>query len=112
MPPESRTRLERHRESFALSGGIGELLRVEDLTPDELTIVNRTFFERIREIAAEDLQGIYAAYLLTLHEWGVMCPHPRELRRYDGWRRSDVPVPSTESRWYECGLCQAAVINR
>jgi hypothetical protein len=111
MPQESRTRLEQHRESFTLAGGVGELLRVDDLHDDELAIINRTFFERIREIAPDDLSGIYAAYLQTLHEWGVMCPHPRELRLYDGWRKSDVPLPSTESRWYECGLCRAAVIN-
>jgi hypothetical protein len=48
----------------------------------------------------------------TLHQWGVMCPHPQPHRLYDGFRMSDVPLTFDACRWYDCTLCKTAVINR
>lgn len=88
------------------------MLRIEDLTEEELKLVNASFFRRIHESEAKELGRIYDAYVQTLHEWGIMCPHPIEHRLYEGWQSAGSPLQHSESKWYQCGLCQAAVINR
>lgn len=85
---------------------------MEDLSPDELALVNRTFLERCRRDNVDGIDQIYAAYALSLHEWGVMCPHPQHQRRYGGWQRSETPLSFGDSQWYDCGVCNSAVINR
>jgi hypothetical protein len=90
----------------------GPLLRIEDLSPDELVILNASFLELCRRRNVADIQETYGAYADTLHYWRVMCPHPQPQRLYDGWKRSDIPLSSDLSRWFECKLCRAAVINR
>ncbi len=106
------TRLEAHRQRWESEGRLGNLLRLEELDRDEVAIVNRSFLDRCKSQGYQGVDGIYSAYAHTLHEWGVMCPHPQHLRLYDGWHRTDVPLPSVESPWFDCGLCGAAVINR
>lgn len=94
------TRLELHKRRFELEERRGELIRLEELTGDELVILNNSFFERIRQRGAEDLDEMYSMYVGVLHEWGVMCPHPMDRREY-----------SWDGRWYDCSLCNAAVIG-
>lgn len=106
------TRLEAHRRRWESEGRLGNLLRLEDLDRDEVALVNRTFLDRCRSGGLDGVDGIYAAYALALHEWGVMCPHPQHQRLYDGWHRTDVPLQFSDSGWYDCGLCGSAVINR
>lgn len=108
----TETRLERHRTEFSLARGVGPLLQLEELDPDEICLVNAEFLERARRINADDITKMYDAYISTLHNWGVMCPHPQPHRLYDGWHRTDTPVPFEESRWFNCVLCDAVVINR
>ncbi len=100
-----RTRLEAHRDNFVLHGVRGPLLRVTELDGDELNILNSSFFERIRSAEPTSLDEMYAAYVGTLHEWGIMCPHPQEHRSYEG-------ASHAESRWYDCRMCKTSVINR
>lgn len=108
------TRLEGHRSELEAAGYLGPLIRLEELDEDELRLINRTFLERCRRLNAVDIGGIYRAYVETLHEWGVMCPHPhpQPQRAYEGWFRSDCPQPFEDHRWYDCNLCGSAVINR
>jgi hypothetical protein len=94
------TRLEAHKSRFDLAERRGELLRLEELTVEEVAMVNSTFFERVHRNPPEDLAGMYRIYVETLHEWGVMCPHPINERSY-----------SVDGRWYDCSLCKAAVIH-
>ena len=91
---------------------LGPLLVLETLGPDEVALVNRSFLERCQRDRVTGIDDIYGAYVSSLHEWGIMCPHPQHRRRYDGWHGSDVPLPFDESPWYDCGLCGTAVINR
>ena len=98
------TRLEEHKVKFELDERRGQLLRIDELTGDELAIINSSFFERIRRVTPETLEEMYQVYLTTLHEWGVMCPHPMERRDYENTGPDD-------SRWYNCGLCKASVIH-
>jgi hypothetical protein len=106
------TRLERHRDEFNLNRGVGPLLELEELEPDEIKLVNAEFLSRVRRVQPEDIVAIYDAYVETLHRWGIMCPHPQHQRLYDGWLRADTPIKFDESRWFSCGLCGASVINR
>lgn len=106
------TRLEEHRRQLEAAGRLGPLLRADDLLPDELELVNRTFLSFCRERGVTDLDGLYGAYVSSLHTWGVMCPHPQMWRRYDGLYSSDYPQPFSESTWFTCSLCGSAVINR
>lgn len=94
------SRLESHRRNFELNDRRGDLLRLDELTADEVGMVNSTFFERVHKEPPEDLDSMYKVYIETLHEWGIMCPHPVERRRF-----------SLCNRWYDCALCQATVIN-
>lgn len=114
MPVASRTetRLEAHRREFQQAERRGPLLRIEELTQTEIDLISADFLSRVRGLRPDDLGQIYFAYVDTLHSWGVICPHPQQHRRYDGFHRTDVPLPFEESRWYECGLCSACVINR
>lgn len=106
------TRLEKHREEFHQGKRLGNLVRLEDLSTDELTLVNSSLLNHMRLSDAEDLDGFYEVYVQTLHDWGIMCPHPLPRRLYDGWRRSEAPTPFNESKWYHCTLCRTSVINR
>lgn len=108
----TETRLERHRSEFELNQRRGALLGIEELDPDELNLINASFFNNIRERGADDINAIYEAYVETLHMWGVMCPHPIPHRLYDGWQRSMSPLQFEESRWYSCTICGSAVINK
>lgn len=110
--PTDVTKLEEHRRAMQDSNYLGPLMRVEDLTPDEVSLINVSFFDRCQRERPEDITQIYDAYVRTLHQWGVMCPHPQPHRLYSGWMKSDGPVPFDESTWYDCGLCKAGVINR
>ena len=107
----NKTRLERHRASWELGRRTGPLLRLEDLDQSEVELINADFFVRARDLGANDLERMYEVYVETLHMWGVMCPHPLYQRLYDGWRRSELAVPTEESRWFSCGLCKTLVIN-
>lgn len=104
------TRLEEHRKVLEAADGLGPLLRLEELQPDEVALVNAVFLRRCQVVGTDDITKIYEAYIKTLHEWGVMCPHPSVHRLYNGWLKSDVPEP--ESTWFLCGLCNCMVINR
>ena len=106
------TRLERHRIDFEAAKRMGSLLPLEELEPEEVALVNKSFLERCRRDRVDGINQMYEAYVSSLHEWGVMCPHPQHLRRYDGWQRSDTPVLFGDSPWFSCGICKAAVINR
>lgn len=106
------TRLEQHRKSLLEEGRSGPLLKVEDLSPDEIALVNGSFLELCRRRKVADISQTYSAYVDTLHSWGVMCPHPQPHRLYDGWRQAEFPISFDESRWFDCTLCSAAVINR
>lgn len=94
------TRLEAHKRRFELAERRGPLLRLDELTVDEVALVNATFFERVNKAPPDDLAAMYNIYAEVLHEWGVMCPHPSIRREY-----------SLCGRWYDCGLCKAAVIH-
>lgn len=106
------TRLEEHRKALEDAGRLGPLLQVDVLSSEEVALVNRTFLERCRRDRVEGIDQIYGAYVRSLNEWGVMCPHPQAHRLYDGWFRTDVPVTFVESVWFDCGLCHSAVINK
>lgn len=107
----TETRLEEHRRLFETNEGVGPMLRIEELSAEELELVNADFIERCRG-RAEDLDAIYVAYARTLHSWGLICPHPQLHRRYDGFHKTDIPVSFAECRWYSCLLCDTIVINR
>lgn len=100
MAAEGKTRLEIHRRRFELDERRGPLLRLEELTVEEVELVNSAFFDRIHRAPPDDLAAMYRLYVATLHEWGVMCPHPTLHRLY-----------SLDGRWYDCSLCKAAVIH-
>ena len=108
----TETRLERHRDAFQLAHGVGPLIQLEELDPEEVALINSDFLERVRLTRADDILAIYDVYVATLHSWGVMCPHPTSRRLYEGWHRMDTPVPFEDSRWFHCELCSATVINR
>lgn len=108
----SVTRLEKHRKDRELNKSAGSLLTVEELTSDELVLVNSDFVNRMKNGVDSSLDEMYATYSKVLHEWGVMCPHPLPYRLYDGQMKFDLPRSFDESRWYDCQLCGAAVINR
>jgi hypothetical protein len=113
MPIGSRTetRLESHRREFEEARRLGPMVRIEDLDQGEIDLINAEFLERCNG-RAEDINEIYEAYIQTLNNWGIICPHPQGHRRYDGYHRTDVPLRFDECRWYECALCRALVINR
>lgn len=106
------TRLEAHRKTLEEEKRHGPLLRIEDLSTEELDLVNKSFLDLCRRRKVGDIRETYAAYVDTLHRWGVMCPHPQPNRLYDGHRTSEFPVDFESSKWYDCSLCGAAVINR
>ncbi len=108
----TETRLERHRQVFVESKFVGQLLRIDDLDPVEIELLNAEFFDRCRRRGVTDLSEIYQAYIETLHSWGVMCPHPQHLRTYEGLYRSMAPPSFSDSAWFNCDLCGAGVINR
>lgn len=105
------TRLENHRKLLESEKRNGPLLRIEDLNPEEITIINASFLEMCKSRRVEDINQTYIAYADTLHKWGVMCPHPQQLRLYDG-QSSDVPIDFQTFKWFECKLCSAEVINK
>ncbi len=109
---QPQTRIEIHRETFVKNDRRGELIRIEQLEPAEIAIVNSSFLEKCRDGQVVDIEQIYQAYAQTLHLWGIMCPHPQSQRLYEGWFKTDAPVRFEESRWFDCKLCGAAVINR
>ncbi len=105
------TRLEEHRRTLEAADGFGPLLRLEELQPDEVALINAVFLRRCQVAGSDvDITKIYEAYVKTLHEWGVMCPHPPVHRLYNGWMKSDVPEP--DCVWFTCILCNCMVINR
>lgn len=106
----TETRLEEHRRLFTQNGGRGSLLKIEELNQAEMQLVNYEFMERCRG-RCENIDAMYAAYIETLHSWGVMCPHPQHMRLYDGFHRTDVPLKHDEAQWYNCTLCGSSVIN-
>ena len=106
------TRLEIHRDEFHSGKCLGKLLKIEELTVDELTMVNSSIFLYMGISDAQNLDGYYQVYIETLHSWGIMCPHPQIRRLYDGYRKSDYPIQFNESKWYSCTLCKTSVINR
>jgi len=85
---------------------------MDELSPEEIEVVNVEFLTRCGAVGVNDLAQIYRAYVETLHMWGIICPHPTPHRLYDGWRRTDVPVSFEESKWFTCRLCVTWVINR
>jgi hypothetical protein len=106
------TRLETHRSLMRKEERHGPLLRIEELNPDEIAIVNGSFLDLCRRRKVSDIRETYSAYVDTLHHWGVMCPHPQPHRSYEGWGHSEFPIGFESSRWFDCSLCGAAVINR
>jgi len=106
------TRLEAHRRVLEDEARHGPLLRIEELTSDEIALINSSFLELCRQRRVRDIHETYTAYVDTLHSWKVMCPHPQPHRLYDGRIRSDFPMTFDASRWYDCALCGASVINR
>lgn len=106
------TRLEARRKQMEEENLHGPLLQIEELSPEEKAIVNSSFLELCRRRKASDLGEVYQAYADTLHHWKIMCPHPQPQRLYDGRIRSDIPFSFDTSKWYDCKLCGAAVINR
>lgn len=93
-------RLRQHRDRFIADGYVGPLLQLSELTGEEIALVNETFFEKVREQAPETLDEMYEVYNSTLHDWGIMCPHPFDGRKYH-----------SSGRWYVCSLCKASVIG-
>jgi hypothetical protein len=105
-------RLESHRAALEQSERRGSLLRFDELNSHERERIHADFMTKVRLNGVEDLWQMWCLYVETLHAWGIMCPHPQTFRLYDGYRLSDMPVTFSDSVWYECRLCQAAVINR
>lgn len=106
------TRLEKHRDSLREEGRHGPLLRIDELNPDEITLINGSFLDLCRQRKVADISQTYTAYVDTLHQWGVMCPHPQPHRLYDGNRHSEFPLTFEMSKWFECTLCNTVAINR
>jgi hypothetical protein len=106
------TRLEAHRKALEKEERHGPLLRIEDLNPEEIAIINASFLDLCRKRRVSDINETYSAYVDTLHTWGVMCPHPQPHRLYDGRKPCDHPLSFESSRWFDCTLCGAAVVNR
>ena len=106
------TRLEKHRNSLREEDRHGPLLRIDELNPEEISLINGSFLDLCRKRKVADINQTYSAYVDTLHQWGVMCPHPQPHRLYEGRRQSDYPLDFESSKWYDCTLCKAAVINR
>jgi hypothetical protein len=111
MSLKTETRLETHRNELIRSKGLGPLIKIDDLTPEELELVNSDFLESCHG-NAEDVNQIYSLYVEALHRWGIMCPHPQIHKRYDGYIKNDTPLDFEESKWFECKLCCTYVINR
>ena len=109
---KTETRLEVHRRELQGLGGLGPMLQIDDLSGDEIALINSDFLARCHSGNAEDIQQIYTAYVNTLHSWGVMCPHPQPHRLYGGWLRADMPQSFNDVKWFNCGLCSTSVINR
>lgn len=72
------------------SGGLGILLRMEDLHESEKLLISRDFFE-LASISGED-HDPYDTYAKILIKWGIMCPHPEEKVTFSG-------------RNYNCNCC-------
>lgn len=106
------TRLEARRKQMEEEKVHGPLLRIDELTHEERSIINAGFIELCKRRKASDPNEFYQAYIDTLHHWKVMCPHPQPQRVYEGNKRSDLPLSFDEHRWFDCNLCGAAVINR
>jgi hypothetical protein len=108
---KTETRLEEHRREFTRNNGCGPMIRVEDLSTEEIALVNADFLELCRG-RADDIKAIYGAYVQALHLWGVICPHPLAHRLYGGFQRSDSPLHFEDAKWYDCCICGTSVINR
>lgn len=102
------SRLVSHRNAFLGSKVpmTGPLLRYADLNGAEQSLIRSDFIGRGSGPIDPGL------YLEVMHSWGVMCPHPRELRLYEGLYRSVKPMGFDESPWFACGICECIVINR
>lgn len=98
--------LEEHRKLFHERKFRGPLVRINDLTPSELNMVNSLFFEKIRKSGRqwEDLTEIYEIYVGILHDWGIMCPHSDS--------RSVCTVIATGVQTFTCAFCKTEVIER
>lgn len=79
---------------------IKKLRSVVELEPRETSALNDDFFARLRALHEPDLEQIKSAYLDTLVEWHVMCPHPVYDRTFH-----------TNCKWFTCNVCKCPVIG-
>lgn len=112
MQTQTKTRIEQHREDFESRKYCGNLIRIEELSTEEIMLINASLFNEMRLSESETLDDYYQIYIKTLHSWGIMCPHPQYKRLYYGNIKSEYPINFEHSKWYDCLLCGTSVINR
>lgn len=107
MSVEKPTRLERHRIAFISRKRRGAYLRVFDLTTDEMADLSDqvfSWFSRKRELTPGTETDPHQTYLEVLTDWGIICPHPEDMRSPGG---SGVAhdAGQTSVRWLRCLMC-------
>lgn len=106
------SRLERHRLAFIARGRKGGYLRVSELDRDDMMALSAevfSWFGRKRDLG-EGEPDPYQTYLEVLTDWGIICPHPEELRSPGG---SGVAhdVDRTPYRSFTCGMCGCPALS-
>lgn len=101
------TRLELHRLRFHRDGGRGEFLSYDDLDLAERHILSQEVFTTIYLDGRKRDPYIICAEVFA--SWGVMCPHPLEVRLYGGTEKK--PFGSGTHRWYLCKACGCSTRN-
>lgn len=99
------TRLDLHRAKFHQQKKMIPLLLVSDLSEEECDIIASEVF-KLKKISDEE--NIQNLYFYILSDFGVMCPHPQEERRYEGTRQKQI---NEIGNWYKCLLCHCLVLN-
>lgn len=85
--------------------GMGPLLNIEELEDEDLRMISAEVFENIKNNEGD----MHEQYFLVLAKYKIMCPHPQNKRLYSNKKLS---YHSISYPWYECSMCDSAVINK
>lgn len=104
--------LKEHTAQFQSNDKKGPLVKIEDLAREDLDIVTSKIFRNINSSNADNIDAFYESYVNTLHEHGIMCPHPQVHRLYSNLQKSDAPLGFSQHKFYVCLICKSSVINK
>lgn len=91
------SKIERHRLKFHASGKKQDLLiEFDSLDRKDKQIIARDILHRLN---VEESTDRYKKYIESLHDWGIACPHPEQLRK-------------EKDRWFSCSGCDCIVMKQ